>query len=111
MFYRASSVVVGAVAALTFSISSASAGEVNGKGDPTPVGNYDVPASICAFSGLNDNPAGEGDDVFDAGKVQSFGDIVQQVAREFGGIPANLSDLQENKPGINCNKNRSSSEH
>lgn len=31
------------------------AGEINGKGQQTPIGKYEVNNSICAFSGLQDD--------------------------------------------------------
>jgi hypothetical protein len=50
-----------AAAALLVSISagSALAGEVTGKGDPTPIQGFRA-HSICSFSGLNDKTPGEG---------------------------------------------------
>lgn len=47
---------------------SAFAGEINGKGDPTPIG--DVPSSICAFSGLQD-ASGPDDPLSGPGHVQT----------------------------------------
>ncbi len=61
----------------------ASAGEVTGKGRPTQ-----GPAhanSICAFPGLNDDPA-------DGGHVQSYGQIVAAGLKAF--VPG---------PGVACN--------
>lgn len=94
-------------------IGVASAGEITGGGKdgpkPTPIASYENPNSICAFSGQNDVPDGSDDpgDPFAAGRVQSFGDIVQQFVREFVEEPAgHVETLLENKPGINCNKNR-----
>lgn len=98
-------VVVAAMAAAP----AASAGETNGKGEETPVGNYEVPASICAFSGLNDVPDGSDApwDPFAAGKIQSWGDILQEVAGTAPGtVPTMKAVMQEMKPGISCNKNR-----
>lgn len=92
---------------------TALAGEITGGGPdgpkPTPVATYENPNSICAFSGLNDVPDGSDspEDPFAAGRVQSFGDGVQEVVRTFPGKPSDyVGLLQENKPGILCNKNR-----
>lgn len=49
-----------ATATLTFGAGTAFAGEVTGNGDQTPVKTRGVAASICAFSGLEDNPFGPG---------------------------------------------------
>jgi len=76
----------------------------------TPIGEYRLPASVCEFSGLNDVPHGSDapGDPFAAGRVQSFGDIVQQIARFYPGSIADMgADLQASKPGVSCNKNRS----
>ncbi|MDN4483492.1 hypothetical protein [Demequina lignilytica] len=107
-----------ATAAFAFAAMAAApaafAGEVNGKGDKTPVGEHRVPASICAFSGLNDVPDGSDhpDDPFAAGHVQSFGDIIQEIAGMSPGSIAMMKDmLQANKPGISCNKNAEHEEH
>lgn len=88
---------------------AAMAGETTGNGDETPVGKYEVPASICAFSGLNDVPDGSDApwDPFAAGKIQSWGDILQEVAKmEPGTVPTMKDLMQAMKPGISCNKNR-----
>lgn len=57
--------VIGAGATTAF------AGEVNGRGEPTPA--PDRANSICAFSGLNDEP----DDPIEGGWVQSYGQVVK----------------------------------
>ena len=54
---------------------TALAGEVTGKGKPTPIAEFRA-GSICAFSGQNDDPNEEA--LFNDGRVQSFGDIVQE---------------------------------
>lgn len=54
------------------------AGEVTGNGKATPIAEYRA-GSICAFSGQNDDPNQPGE--FEDGRVQSFGDIVQEVVR------------------------------
>lgn len=46
------------------------AGEINGKGKQTPIGEYAVPSSICAFSGLQD-ASGPGDPLSGPGHVQT----------------------------------------
>jgi hypothetical protein len=103
---------VAAVATLMALGGTAFAGEITGGGKngpkPTPVATYENPNSICAFSGQNDDPTEESpEDPFASGRVQSFGDIVQQYVREFSEEPGDHVPLiQENKPGINCNKNR-----
>ncbi len=88
------------------------AGEVTGNGEETPIKAQqgpDAPAgpanSFCAFSGLNDVPDGSDSpgDPFAPGRVQSFGDIVQQVVRTFPGTPSDyVGELLANKPGIFC---------
>lgn len=40
--------------------ATALAGEVTGNGDSTPIGNWAVDASLCAFSGLEDGTNGPG---------------------------------------------------
>ena len=92
--------------------SPAIAGEITGNGKQTPIKEQqgpDAPAgpaqSICAFSGLNDVPDGSDapDDPFAPGRVQSFGDAVQEVVRTLPGNPSDyVGLLQENKPGIFC---------
>ncbi len=105
---RTAAAGAGAVLALSIAAPAALAGETTGNGGTTPIGEYRTPASICAFSGLNDVPDGsdEPGDPFAPGRVQSFGDIVQQFAKMEGGIPAVAELLQANKPGVHCNKNR-----
>lgn len=61
---------------MLFAATSASAGEVNGKGgDVDPNGK-----SICSYSGLNDTP--EGDPQGTAGRTQSFGQSVRLGVRD-----------------------------
>ena len=102
-----------AILAGSFALASpAIAGEITGNGKQTPIKaqqSAEAPAgpaqSICAFSGLNDVPDGSDDpeDPFAPGRVQSFGDGVQQVVRTFPGNPSDwVGLLQENKPGIFC---------
>ena len=44
---------------VSMSVGSALAGEVTGKGKPTPIQSFRA-HSICSFSGLNDRTVGEG---------------------------------------------------
>ena len=72
MLLRKKSVVAAtfcAFAMVGVSATTASAGEVNGRGEPIPA--PDQANSICAFSGLNDDPA-------EGGRVQSYGQLVRQ---------------------------------
>ena len=64
--------------------SPAWAGEVNGKGDPTPVQGR-IASSICSFSGLDDDGSG----------IQSYGQIVRAL-----GVPNPFPS-----PGAACNGN------
>jgi hypothetical protein len=99
----------GAFLALAVTAPAALAGETTGNGGTTPIGEYKTPASICAFSGLNDVPDGSDapGDPFAPGRVQSFGDIIQQVAGSYSGAIVDMREvMQANKPGISCNKNR-----
>jgi len=107
---RVSVLTAGILAVVSVAAPPAIAGETTGSGGRTPIGEYRVPTSVCAFSGLNDVPDGSdaSGDPFAAGRVQSFGDIVQQIARFHPGSIADMGgDLQANKPGVSCNKNRS----
>jgi hypothetical protein len=84
------------------------AGEVNGKGEPTPIQSGQA-GSICAFSGQNDDPGST--EMFDGGRVQSFGDIVQEAVKiqkatgAFG--PGKLGEVvspfvSTDGPGVHC---------
>lgn len=81
--------------------AGASAGEVNGNGDPTPVQEYRA-GSICSFSGLNDDP----DDPrpFEGGRVQSFGDIVQEFVdiTDDKGASSFTDLIRAEGPGTSC---------
>lgn len=82
--------------------ATAFAGEVNGNGDATPIESYQA-GSICSFSGLNDDP----DDPrpFEDGRVQSFGDIVQEAIEVMGdghGASALKPLLVYDGPGVHC---------
>ena len=63
---------------------AASAGEVTGNGKPTPAPQH--AASICVYSGLNDDTAEE------PGRTQSYGQLVRQGLKQF--LPS---------PGDACN--------
>jgi len=70
--------------ALSLSAGAVFAGEVTGNGKSLEPLHAN---SICAFSGLNDKVAGEGDVT---SRVQSFGHEVQALAKlgiHIGGIP------------------------
>lgn len=71
--------------------TGATAGEINGVGDELPLNG----ASICRYSGLNDDPTGIDPRNGPPGKTQSYG---QDVAR-WG------MDPQEFNPGDICNPN------
>ncbi len=106
---RTTAVTAGVLLAASVAAPAALAGETTGNGGTTPIGEYRTPASICAFSGLNDVPDGSDapGDPFAAGRVQSFGDIIQQIAGSEPGAIVEMRELmQANKPGISCNKNR-----
>jgi hypothetical protein len=89
--------------------ATAFAGEVNGKGEPTPIQTFQA-GSICAFSGQNDDP--DSTEMFDGGRVQSFGDIVQEAVKlqkatgdAFG--PGKLGQVvspivSTDGPGVHC---------
>lgn len=77
--------LIGALAFVT--AMPASAGEVTGNGDTTPIANYQA-ASICSFSGLEDHPVMPG-------SVQTYGMIV----RSLGGGPLAFG------PGDSCRGN------
>lgn len=81
---------------------TAFAGEVNGNGEPTPIEGYRA-GSICSFSGLNDDPNEPG--LFNGGRVQSFGDIVQEAIVVLGdghGASSLVPTIREEGPGASC---------
>ena len=78
--------------AASFSVS-ALAGEVNGRGEPNPLKG----ASICQFSGQNDNPDST-NPMNPGGRVQSYGQNVK-----FGRDDPN--DEEDPHPGTLCNPN------
>ena len=88
--------LVGAMAGPAF------AGEVGGNGKPTPIENFQA-GSICSFSGQNDNPNEPG--LFNGGRVQSFGDIVQEAIGVLGdgkGASALVPTIRSEGPGVAC---------
>ena len=84
---------------------TAFAGEVTGRGGPTPVANPDsggrfVAGSICAFNGLDDGSE-SGADVT-PGVVQSFGFIVAGMVKDAGGAGSFAHLIHDEGPGTNC---------
>ena len=82
---------------------TAFAGEVNGRGRPTPVsqeGGF-VAGSICAFSGLDDgSESGAG---VHPGVTQSWGQVVNDFATDGGvGEFAQQGVVHDEGPGTNC---------
>jgi hypothetical protein len=78
------------------------AGEVTGNGKPTPISTYQA-GSICSFSGQNDDPNQEG--MFEDGRVQSFGDIVQEAIVILGdgkGASSLVPIIRADGPGVSC---------
>jgi hypothetical protein len=65
---------IGGVVLMSATTVPAWAGEVTGTGKPTAAPDH--AASICAFSGLNDEPESE----TEGGRVQSYGQLVQSGA-------------------------------
>lgn len=81
---------------------TALAGEVTGNGKPTPVSEYRA-GSICSFSGQNDDPNEE--ELFADGRVQSFGDIVQEAIDVLGdgkGASSLVPIIRSEGPGVSC---------
>lgn len=91
---------------------SAFAGELTGNGKETPIksqqdcdfetGECPAPAgpanSICAFSGLNDDPEEDGN------RTQSWGTGASEAAQEFGGVSefAQSGFIKAFGPGTEC---------
>jgi hypothetical protein len=78
------------------------AGEITGNGKPTPIKEFRA-GSICSFSGQNDDPDSE--ELFDGGRVQSFGDIVQEAIGVLGdgkGASALVPIIRTEGPGVSC---------
>ncbi len=103
-------IIAGAVLALSLvSVGggTAFAGEVTGKGKPTPVAGH-LAASICSFSGQNDDPSGGGDP-FQDGRTQNWGQVVDD-AKEFIGDGDNGAGeiarmILVEGPGTHCRGN------
>jgi hypothetical protein len=73
------------------------AGEVNGKGEPTPAGEKS--ASLCSYSGQQDDPVAD-EGFFRGDRVQSWGQI-PKATRDF------LIALEMFfHPGEGCNPNK-----
>jgi hypothetical protein len=98
------SVVGAAVAAVAVVLmgGTAFAGEVTGNGKLTPINGFRA-GSICAFSGQNDDPNEPG--LFNDGRVQSFGDIVQEAIVVLGdgkGASSLVPIIRTEGPGASC---------
>ena len=81
---------------------TAFAGETTGNGKDTPIADYRA-GSICSFSGQNDDPDEEG--LFNGGRVQSFGDIVQEAIGALGdgrGASSLTPIITGEGPGTSC---------
>jgi hypothetical protein len=76
------------------------AGEINGRGDPVPA--PDNAASVCSFSGLNDNPVNPPPGDF-PGRVQNFGSFLGFLS-DLLGFRLLPFDAPYN-PGDACNPN------
>lgn len=99
--YQFVAVGIGSTAFVVASSGAALAGEVTGGGDTTPVARpISVAGSICAFSGLNDDPNQVGEE----GKVQSFGAIVQGVVKMIDnkGASSLTPVITTEEPGTSC---------
>jgi hypothetical protein len=74
---------------------------VDGRGELTPINSFRA-GSICSFSGLNDDPNQPG--MFNDGRVQSFGDIVQEAVEldEGNGASSLTGIITSDGPGTNC---------
>ncbi len=105
-------VVVAMVSTLLMA-GPAAAGEITGNGKETPIKarqTEEAPAgpasSLCAFSGLNDDPDEPG--LFNDGRVQSWGDIVQEAIDALGdgkGASALVPIIRAMGPGVSCRGN------
>jgi hypothetical protein len=79
---------------ILFAASAATAGELTGTGEDTPLEG----ASICMFSGLNDDPLGLDPANGPGGRTQSYGQEVANDRRD----PVNNKIAH---PGNFCNPN------
>ncbi|MGY1738452.1 hypothetical protein [Geodermatophilus sp. SYSU D00684] len=86
MLRKLSVVCLGAAALLVTGAGVASAGETAGNGKPVHAPQH--AASICSFSGQND------DTVLEPGRTQNYGQLVRQGAKAV--LPS---------PGVACNPN------
>lgn len=80
---------------------NAFAGEVTGKGKPTPVASYQA-GSICSFSGLNDDPDAPGGE---GGKTQTWATAFKYETGVEGlttSEAAKLGLFKEFGPGASC---------
>jgi hypothetical protein len=68
---------------LSLSASAAFAGEITGTGETLEPLHAN---SICAYSGLNDDPTGIDPENGPPGRVQSFGQVVRAIG-PIGGVP------------------------
>lgn len=97
--------VAGAVLAAALVVGTAGtafAGEITGNGKPTPIEDFRA-GSICSFSGQNDDPNEPG--LFNDGRVQSFGDIVQEAIVVLGdghGASSLVPVIRTEGPGVSC---------
>ncbi len=81
---------------------NALAGEITSNGKLTPINSFQG-GSICAFSGQNDDPNEPG--LFNNGRVQSFGDIVQEAIGVLGdgkGASSLVPVITSEGPGVSC---------
>jgi hypothetical protein len=95
--------------------SVASAGEVKGppgelgaEGGPTPVAGFwsgDGAASICSFSGLNDEITTEGE-FPEPTQTQSYGTFLVLIKKSEGISAQEAKELLGESPGHECNPNR-----
>jgi hypothetical protein len=82
---------------------TALAGEVTGNGKPIDQISSFGAGSICSFSGQNDDPNEPG--LFNGGRVQSFGDIVQEAIDVLGdgkGASSLVPIIRTEGPGVSC---------
>ena len=85
-----------AAALVVAGASSASAGEVNGNGQPLPLqGN-----SICKYSGLNDEVTPD-----EPTRTQSYGTFLVLIKKQIGGSPQDVKNVILPVPGVACNPN------
>ena len=94
MITRVAMAGLGAAALLAAGAGTASAGEITGNGKPVPGPQH--AASVCSYSGLNDEP----DDPEHGGRVQSYGQLVSD-----GAIAPQVFN-----PGDACNPNAGGAE-